>query len=85
MPGLSNAEKQRTASEHHSSSAGSEAGDNGDAFMLPRCLVMMRVGGFQRSESEFVTMVVLFLYQNVAPRALKPITILYSKIQIHHW
>lgn len=73
----SNVEKQHTASEHRSSPAGNEAGDNGDTFMLPEHLVTMQVGGFRCSESEFVTAVLLFLRRNIAPRALERITILY--------
>lgn len=48
MPGSSNAEKEhRAMGTIHLL----QEGDKGDAFMLPECLVMTQVGGFQCSES----------------------------------
>lgn len=61
MPGWSDAEKQPVGRELHSSAAGNGAGDSGEAFKLLECLVW----GFQCSESEFVTALLLFLHQTL--------------------
>lgn len=74
MPGWSNAEKQPEGRELPSSAAGNGAGNSGDAFKLLKCLV----GGLQCSESEFVTVLPLFLRQTLLPER-STVTILYQR------